>query len=94
MARICAAGHGGQMLVSASAYQALTAAKPEGVTFRLLGTHRFRGLPEPIKIYQVEADGLAAKFPPLRVDVDPARMAEAEVPGWEEAWSRSKAVGH
>jgi class 3 adenylate cyclase len=95
VARICCAGHGGQILLSASAYHALTAAKPEGVTFRSLGTNRFRGLPEPIKVYQVEADGLAAKFPPLRLDVDPAaRMAEAEVRGWEESWARSSTIGH
>jgi len=95
VARICAAGHGGQILLSASAYQALTAAKREGVKFRSLGTRRLRGLPEPIKLYQVEADGLPTKFRPLRRDVDPsARTAEAEVRGWEEAWARSKAVGH
>ena len=95
VARICAAGHGGQILVSAAAYQALTAPKPEGVKFRSLGTHRLRGLPEPIRIHQVEADGLATKFPPLRLHVDPsARMAEAEVRSWEEAWARSSSVGH
>jgi class 3 adenylate cyclase len=94
VARICAAGHGGQTLLSAAAYRALTASKPEGVTFKSVGTHRLRGLPERIKLFQVEADGLPTKFPALRLDADPeARAAEAEVRGWEEVWARS-AVGH
>jgi class 3 adenylate cyclase len=94
VARICAAGHGGQILLSAAAYRALTAALPPGVKLKSLGTHRLRGLPEPIKLFQVEADGLPTSFPPLRLDADPeARAAEAEARGWDEVWARS-AVGH
>jgi class 3 adenylate cyclase len=39
---------------------------PDGVGLRELGAWRFRGLPEPVTIYQVEADGLLDEFPPLR----------------------------
>lgn len=95
VARICTAGHGGQILVSAAAYRALTAALPAGVGLRGIGSHRLRGLPEPIKLYQVEAEGLGTEFPALRLDVDAsARMADAQVRGWEEAWARSLPVGH
>jgi class 3 adenylate cyclase len=40
----------------------------EAVRFRGLGQFRLRGLPEPISLYQVNAKGLAARFPPPRAD--------------------------
>jgi class 3 adenylate cyclase/ActR/RegA family two-component response regulator len=61
-ARICFAGHGGQVLMSAATHSFL----PETVVCRDLGTYRLRGLPEPEQIYQLVADGLPADFPPLR----------------------------
>jgi class 3 adenylate cyclase len=95
VARICAAGHGGQILVSAAAYAALTGGLPDGVKLRSLGSHRLKGLPEPAKLYQVEADGLRLKFPPLRRDVDVAeRMSERQVGSWESAWMRARVTGH
>ena len=39
---------------------------PDGVTLADLGRWRFRGLPEPVALYQVEAEDLAVDFPPLR----------------------------
>lgn len=95
VARICAAGHGGQILVSAAAYQALTAAVLDGVKLRSIGSHRLRGLPEPAKLYQVDADGVGGKFPRPRLDVDAsARMADSQILGWEEAWVRSRGARH
>ena len=38
----------------------------DGVTLRDLGDHRLKDLGAPVRIYQVEADGLQATFPPLR----------------------------
>jgi hypothetical protein len=38
----------------------------DGVTLSSLGAWRFRGLPEPIDLYQVEAPDLLTDFPPLR----------------------------
>ena len=64
--RICAVGHGGQVLVSANTREAVKASAPEGVRVRSLGSHRLRGLPEPVALYQVGADGLPTRFPPLR----------------------------
>ena len=63
-ARICFAGHGGQILLSAAA-QALLPRKYE---CRDLGTYRLRGLPDPERIYQVVVPGLPNDFPPLRSD--------------------------
>jgi class 3 adenylate cyclase len=66
VARICSAGHGGQILLSAAARDAIGRSRPPGLRFRRLGTHRFRGLREPQALFQVEAAGLALHFPPLR----------------------------
>jgi predicted ATPase len=56
-ARIAAAGHGGQVLVSASA--AALAASDE---LRDLGTHRFKDLSAPERVYQLGR----GEFPPLK----------------------------
>jgi class 3 adenylate cyclase len=66
VARICSAGHGGQILLSAAARNALGQSLPAGVRLRRLGSHRFRGLREPVDVFQVETDGATKRFPPLR----------------------------
>ena len=55
-ARIAAAGHGGQVLVSAS-----TAALADGLALRDLGEHRFKDLAAPERVYQLGA----GEFEPL-----------------------------
>ena len=65
-ARICFAAHGGQIVMSGAVRSAVLEELPEAVGLRELGAWRFRGLPEPVTIYQVEADGLLDDFPPLR----------------------------
>lgn len=65
-ARIADAGHGGQVLVS-DATQALAADDlPAQVCLLDLGLHRLKDLVAPVHLFQVEAEGLAAQFPPLR----------------------------
>ena len=65
-ARICAAGHGGQVLVSEAARALIGSALPDGVSFRDLGEHRLKDLAAPVRLYQVLAPGLATEFPSLR----------------------------
>jgi class 3 adenylate cyclase len=65
-ARICFAAHGDQIVASSAVHRAVETSLPEGVSLRALGTWRFRGLPEPISLFQVNAPGLPAEFPPLR----------------------------
>jgi DNA-binding NarL/FixJ family response regulator len=60
-ARICAAGHGGQVLLSEAAKASLRSP----VSLRDLGEHLLRGLDRPERIYQLDA---AATFPALRAD--------------------------
>jgi class 3 adenylate cyclase len=65
-ARICAAAHGGQIVVSGATREAARGSTPPGVRFRSLGEHSLRGLPAPVPLFQVSAKGLAARFPLLR----------------------------
>ena len=65
-ARICFAGHGGQIVMSSAVRAAVVDSLPDGVSLRSLGAWRFRGLPEPIDIFQADAADLPADFPPLR----------------------------
>jgi class 3 adenylate cyclase len=65
-ARICAAAHGGQIVASSAVRRALADALPDGVTLEPLGAWRLPSIPEPEELFQVQADGLATGFPPLR----------------------------
>ena len=67
--RICAVGHGGQIVVSDNTRESVKATAPAGVRFVALGSHRLRGLPDPVSLFQVGAKGLATRFPPLRITV-------------------------
>jgi predicted ATPase/class 3 adenylate cyclase len=65
-ARIAAAGHGGQVLLSDTTRTLVSSRVPPGVTVRDLGSHRLKDLPEPQRIWQLVIDGLPADFPPIR----------------------------
>jgi len=65
-ARIAAAGHGGQVLVSEASAAVLGGALPEGVALKDLGVHRLKDLDHPVRIFQLQAAGLQVEFPPLR----------------------------
>ena len=65
-ARVCWTAHGGQVVVSGETKAAVEGALPSGVRFRSLGRHRLPGLGHAQALFQVEADGLLAVFPPLR----------------------------
>jgi predicted ATPase/class 3 adenylate cyclase len=63
-ARIAAAGHGGQVLIS-EATRSLITRLPDA-TFRDLGGHRLKDLANPEHLFQVEIAGLPTEFPVLR----------------------------
>jgi class 3 adenylate cyclase len=65
-ARICSAGHGGQIVVSQETMAAAGQSSDRAVRFRSLGMHRLAGMPDPHLLFQVEADGLQVDFPALR----------------------------
>ena len=60
-ARVCDAGHGGQILLSEDAVRAALSAST-----RDLGQHRLKGVAEPVALHQLLADGLPTDFPPVR----------------------------
>jgi class 3 adenylate cyclase len=66
-ARVMAAGHGGQILTTRTTQDAIGSKALDGVMFQSLGAHRFAGLPEPVELLQVDAEGLVRDLPRPRV---------------------------
>ncbi|MEX2323755.1 MAG: adenylate/guanylate cyclase domain-containing protein [Acidimicrobiia bacterium] len=64
-ARIGAAAHGGQIIISEST-AALLPLSPDAPELIELGAHQFKDLLQPIEIHQVVADGLDRDFPHIR----------------------------
>ena len=72
-ARVMAAGHGGQILLTESTAGLLT-----GVDLIDLGPRRLRDLPTPVQVFQVQADGLRTDFAPLRaLETSPGNLPRA-----------------
>ncbi|MFY9615543.1 MAG: adenylate/guanylate cyclase domain-containing protein [Candidatus Dormiibacterota bacterium] len=65
-ARIAAAGHGGQVLLSESTRALVLDALPDGVSLIDLGEHRLKDLARAEHIYQLVVPGLPTEFAPLR----------------------------
>ncbi len=65
-ARICAAGHGGQVLLSNTTRDLVEDDLPDDVRVVDLGEHALKDLPRPERIFQLEIAGLPVSFPPLR----------------------------
>jgi class 3 adenylate cyclase len=74
-ARVCGAGHGGQIVLSSATVQAAEVSLPAGVSVRALGAHRLAGLADPVVLFQLEADGLPTSFPPPRIAAGSSKPA-------------------
>jgi serine/threonine protein kinase/DNA-binding SARP family transcriptional activator/WD40 repeat protein len=61
-ARLLAAAHGGQILLSVDAQREL--GRDPGTQVKSLGEHRFKGLGDAQAVFQLVADGLPTEFPP------------------------------
>ena len=74
-ARIAAAGHGGQVLMSEATKALVQHELPEGVSLRDMGDHRLKDLAHPEHLFQVVVDGLQAEFPSVRsLDARPGNL--------------------
>ncbi len=74
-ARIAAAGHGGQVLLSDATRILSEHSLPDGVSLRDLGERRLRDLTRPERIHQLVIDGMPADFPPLKtLDATPNNL--------------------
>jgi predicted ATPase/class 3 adenylate cyclase len=65
-ARIMAAGHGGQVLLSEATQKLVRSDLPEGVALGDLGEHRLKDLLQPEPLAQLVIAGLESEFPALK----------------------------
>ena len=65
-ARIAAAAHGGQVVLSDATWQLAQSRLPAGVSARDLGWHRLKDIEAPERIYQLLVPGLPELFAPLK----------------------------
>ncbi len=65
-ARIAAAAHGGQVLVSQTTRAIVEDALTDGMRLKDLGMHRLKDLARAERLYQLTIEGLPAEFPALR----------------------------
>jgi predicted ATPase/class 3 adenylate cyclase len=73
-ARVAAVGYGGQVLLSETAATLMRDWVPAVAAFKDLGVHRLKDLGRPERIFQLQAPGLQAEFPPLRSLGNPALL--------------------
>lgn len=74
-ARLMAAGHGGQILVSNASEELVRDSMPREVALVDLGEHRFRDLGRPERTFQVVHPDLDREFPPLgSLDAVPSNL--------------------
>ena len=71
-ARVAAVAWGGQVLVSEAAAVLVRDGLPPGAALTDLGVHRLKDLGRPERIFQLQAAGMQAGFPPLRSLGNPA----------------------
>jgi YVTN family beta-propeller protein len=73
-ARVGAAGHGGQVLLSRTTRELVEDELPPGVTIRDLGERRLKDVDRPERLAQLVIEGLRSEFGPLKtLDVELAR---------------------
>jgi len=65
-ARIAAAAHGGQVVLSDATWQLARSRLPAGVSVRDLGWHRLKDIEALERIYELVGPGLPDLFPPLK----------------------------
>jgi predicted ATPase/class 3 adenylate cyclase len=73
-ARIAAAGHGGQVLLSSATSELVRADLSHGLGLRDLGEHRLKDLARPEHIFQLTIEALPAEFPPIRSLETPSNL--------------------
>ncbi|MGH3136852.1 MAG: ATP-binding protein [Gaiellaceae bacterium] len=65
-ARICAASHGQQIVVTRATRDVAGEQPLPGAAYRPLGRHRLKDVPTAEQLFQITAPGLREEFPPLR----------------------------
>jgi class 3 adenylate cyclase/catechol 2,3-dioxygenase-like lactoylglutathione lyase family enzyme len=75
-ARICSAGHGGQVLLSESTVAVLEDEQLDGIDLRDLGHHQLKGFDRPERIAQLVIPGQPDDFPDLRAEYHLGRLID------------------
>jgi len=88
-ARVAAAGHGEQVLVSEASAALVDEGLPPGAALTDLWVHRLEDLEAPVRIFQLSVAGLPAEFPPLRTVPGGPRPRPGRCGG---TWSRRLGV--
>jgi predicted ATPase/class 3 adenylate cyclase len=83
-ARVTAAAHGGQVVVTATTRALMEGAWPPSVGYVFLGSHRLKDLDSPELLYQLVIEGLPSRFPPLR---------SLEAPTYDLPFTQSSFIG-
>jgi predicted ATPase/class 3 adenylate cyclase len=101
-ARIAAAAHGGQVVLSDVTRSLAEGALPAGIVVRPLGAHRLKDLANPERLFQLDIAGLPDTFPALRtLDARPNNLPvqltsfvgrEAEIAAVTERLERARLV--
>lgn len=101
-ARIAAAAHGGQVLLSQTTRELVESDLPAGVSLRDLGEHRLKDLRRAEHLYQLVIAGLPSEFPPVKsLQASPNNMPlqltsfvgrEKEIKEVKEALERARLV--
>jgi predicted ATPase/class 3 adenylate cyclase len=80
-ARIAAAGHGGQVVLSATTEALVASSLGDGLSLSDLGSHRLKDLPSLDRLWQLHIDGLPQKFPALKSqDARPNNLPDPATP--------------
>ncbi|MDP9243718.1 MAG: hypothetical protein M3O77_01380, partial [Chloroflexota bacterium] len=83
-ARVGAAGHGGQVLLTQTTRDLVADDLPPDTSLRDLGEHRLKDLRWPLRIFQLDIEGLPTDFPSIRTitaDDEPPTPGEAPYRG-------------
>jgi predicted ATPase/class 3 adenylate cyclase len=93
-ARIAAAAHGGQVVLSEAARVLAEPRLPAGMSVWDLGFHRLKDISAPERLYQLAGPGLQEQFPPLKSLGTQASLPAPATPlvGREEDLARVRAV--
>ena len=78
-ARIAAAGHGGQTLLSDMTSEAVASALVDDLSIRDLGRHRLKDI-GPQRLFQLDIAGLPSDSPPRSLEAHPTNLPAAATP--------------
>jgi class 3 adenylate cyclase len=90
-ARICAAAHGGQIVLSHATAGIVEDQNTAGVRLRDLGEHSLKDITYPQRLFQLEAEGLSSEFPPLAATAAAGSIGTlliTDLAGWSQIMQR------